>query len=329
MIAPKRPKGRTFAATLTQQFVALSLISLTALAANPAATAGEAAKQSTVPVNYDTPGMAAAGLGSSGATHAAGSAQVRANPSLMSLKRQFVIDAAHYWHDDHSRFSQFGAIDSAKNQTYAVGLHYSRLHAESNDATYGQDPRFQRLALGLSTSKSKAFAAGVNVQYVKGEIPAIVSNKALTYGLGISGNFATAFRYGAAVENLKNGTGKELAPQIRRLGLALDSSHGHLGMEYRQRQRVYELEAPLAGNHSLSDGDWERMILINGSLVLAEKYALLGGYGREQGGFGRREASGGIEFRSEKAALGFHYLAPDLDNQPHNYKVVSAKVLLK
>jgi hypothetical protein len=106
-------------------------------------------------------------VGLSGATHAFsnGTAALHANPAGMSLLHQYMIEANYqYWRgpDDHQ--TSISVVDSATNQSFALGAAYTYHHGLFGSAS-GQDASFHGVKAGLSTG----FSAGNLGLYLGGE----------------------------------------------------------------------------------------------------------------------------------------------------------------
>ena len=284
-----------------------------------------------VPDEFESAGGLGLGLGNSGTASDTGLAAVRNNPAMLALEKQYSVSAGYHWPSAGREFWQAGAVDSKTSRTSA-GLLYSTgkdkyvSQAELKDKdedrfkTFYDSPIKFRIAGALAQQFSN-LAVGLGVGYVEGYHPEDEKHlekepeliKGVLFGFGLAGMLSPALRFSASVENFNNQKLKDLAPKTYRAGVSWNGLYPGLlvNADYKQRDRVLQERLVSKGDElSLAeDGEGlsgpEKMVTGSFSMAFQQAFRLLGSYGQDISGTGRKSISGGIALVNQSVSLSY------------------------
>jgi hypothetical protein len=319
-------------------FPALALL---VLAAVPGVALGDDdSGERKIPDEYESTGGHSLGLNNGGVAALGGVSSVRTNPAMLTMEKQYAVDAGYHWPTRGREFYQLGVVDS-KTSSVAAGLLYTgsgeSYERDGEDARY-DSPVKRRATVALAQSFDK-MAVGVSGQYVEATSVGTSEDekaKGMTIGLGAAGLLTPAMRIGASVENLANRKVQEYAPRYIRAGGAYVMAEGVITthLDYVQRERVGHFEGDLpqvdlvGTGSSGSDDDGlegsEQMILASFSAKFRDFLCLVGGYGHALTDE-RRSVTGGVAVVSDKFSLSYSAARPYLQN-PASHQAVNFSI---
>ena len=293
-----------------------------------------------VPDEFESTGGLALGLGNGGIAANTGLSAVRNNPAMLALDKQYTVSAGYHWPSLGRDFWQAGAVDSQTSPTSA-GLLYSAgkdsydPQRQSSDKKerirdYHDAPLKYRVVSALARPMGTV-AVGLGLGYIEGYTPKdpdqpgseFAFSKGLIFGFGLAGMLTPALRFSGSVENFSNHKLRDLAPKTWRGGLSFGGLYQGLmvNLDYRQRQRVYqERMLPVFGLLSLAP-EGEKLEadekLLAGSFIMTfqDLIQILGAYGKDLSGTGRRIASGGFALVNKTVSLSWLAGKPYLSDE--------------
>lgn len=298
------------------------LISVFFLVAAPA----QAFEVRVIPDEYEA--TTAANLAMNNAGFAANDphAGIRVNPALIALGKSFNVEAGYHWPTSGREFYQ-GTIVDSKSSSVAMGVSYT-----SFTDSYSPD---ETLAKGIGDSSvvrrgildiAQAFGnvqAGIGVSMVEAskldpEDPSHDKGTGVNFGLAAA--LSPELRLGASIENASNPRIAAYAPKTIRAGAAYALAPQLTAyLDFRQRERIPELEAPLAVfGKTIERVDLathpEQMAFASFSAQVYDFFRLMGSYGLELGN-DRRSVSGGAAVVNKGMSVAYTMSRPYMSNQ--------------
>lgn len=284
-----------------------------------------------VPDEFESSGGLGLGLGNSGTASDTGLAAVRNNPAMLALEKQYSVSAGYHWPSVGREFWQAGAVDSKTSRTSAGLLYSTGKDKYVSQAEVGEDEanRFKSYydspikfrAAGALAQQFANMAVGLGVGYVEGYQPENEKDlakepelvKGVVFGFGVAGLLSPALRFSASVENFNNNKLKDLAPKTWRAGVSWNGLYPGLlvNADYRQRDRVLqERLVSRKGELNLAEDGQElsrpeKMVTGSFSMAFQKAFRLLGAYGQDISGTGRKSISGGIALVNQAVSLSY------------------------
>jgi hypothetical protein len=257
----------------------------------------------TIPEEFESVGGFSQGFANSGSVAMGGVNAVRLNPAMLTVDRDYSVNAGYHWPSSGRDFYKLGAVDG-KTATMGAGLSYTGFRgtydskATTREIDPMQDsPMRRRAALGFAYPVFRGLSLGIGGQYIETDIPVSYDElsderlKAFTAQVGAVWQIVPAFRLGVSAENLANEKVKEVAPTFMRAGAAWIVSKDaslHLDFVRRERSSLYEGNSPVtslllntASEESKERLNPEELVFTTGAFRMQNLLRIMGAYGRE------------------------------------------------
>jgi hypothetical protein len=276
---------------------------------------------------------------------------VRVNPAMLASSTRYQVTGTYYWPSYGRDFYQIGVVDGT-NKKLTAGVIYTsygddfvdpykvNLSSEEREAALYDSKTKRKITVGLASTFGK-IAIGLAGTQVEGHTKEensfnFIEKKALTVGIGAAALMSKSLRFGASVENLNNTQVVDLAPTIKRAGIAflMDGGRASLHADYIERQRISsEFETDLSVIDILENGvntrdeseiidtKVERKAVLSGTVNVQNMLRLSLGYASEIDSGSRSQLAGGVAIVSEGYTLSYQVSNPYLSGNNLNQAV--------
>jgi len=296
----------------------------------------------SLPAEFEALGDRGLGLNNMGTAGLLGPAAIRVNPALLAFDREYSLSGAYNWAPRGRNFYQLGVVDGS-TAAFSAGILYTGFQDAYQASAFLSDrdsPVHKRASLGVAYPLAN-FALGFSGHYVEGvEEDGFGSRviKSVALGTGIVGFLSPALRFGLSVENLNNRRIQVYAPTIYRAGLdwAPFGDDIHFLLDYRQRQRIAELEGEIRvfpgsqidPSQLAGFDDPERMLFASGLVRLYNVLRVTASYGHAVSSDERRSLAASIGLYQQGFSLSYSIARPYLD-RTDQINSVSVTMLMK
>jgi hypothetical protein len=300
------------------------------------------ARDFSLPAEYETLGIQGSAYSNSGVAGLQGPDAVRVNPALLVLDREYSFSAAYNWVERGRDFYQLGVVDGTTSQM-AAGVLFTGMRDsyEAGSLIPERDsPVIKRASLGVAYPFSR-LALGLAGHYVEGIEESGLSDrvvKGVSLGVGAVAFLTPSLRMGLAIENLNNDKTERFSPQTLRAGLYWNvfPEQWQIFVDYRQRQRLAELEGPIdpipgvAVDPSELKGftETEKMLLAGFDIRVYNILKIVTSYGHAVSNDGRRSLAASIGIDQQGFGLNYTVARPYLDRD-EMVSSLSLTILLK
>jgi hypothetical protein len=290
-----------------------------------------------IPDEYEATTAADLALNNAGFAANDPHAAIRVNPALLAQGKNYSLEAGYHWPSWGREFYQATVVDS-KTSPIAAGLSYTSFTdgynptESKNKTTFNEDSSVQRRGVIGFGNNFGNISGGIGATYVDavklGEANDDLHVKGLGLNIGLAAVLTPELRVGGSIENASNRKIADYAPKTIRAGAAYALAPTVTGyVDFRQRDRVVELEAPNCNLGQICPltvdlrKHPEQMLLASFSAQVYDFFRLLGSYGQELGN-DRKSLSGGIAVVNKGMSLAYTASRPYM-KQPTAHQAVS------
>ncbi|MFW7378274.1 MAG: hypothetical protein ACOH5I_05675 [Oligoflexus sp.] len=278
--------------------------------------------------------MATAGLPGPGAT--------RINPALLAFDREYTVSGAYHWAPTGRDFYQLGVVDGS-TANFSAGILYTGFqdsYRRSDFLSERDSPAQKRASLGIAFPLAQV-SLGLAGHYVEAEEEdgfQAKGVKSVALGVGVAGLLTPTLRFGLSVENINNRRIAAFAPRIYRAGLdwAPFGDDYHFFLDYRQRERIDELEGainpipglPLDPAQLAGYDEPEQMAFAGAQVSMYNVLRMTASYGHAFSSDERRSLAASVGLFQKGFSLTYSIARPYLDRKDQ-LNAISLTMLMK